>query len=125
MNLVNLYNRHKPSYYKAFKDLSIHVGMVTSTLYAMWYTKESYESYLFVPLLALLQVRTFIIFHDCGHNSFTPNKQLNNVIGSLLGIMMLTPFSWALQTLLHVSGRDTPQHSLLFPLSLWHPTGLI
>jgi len=34
------------------------------------------------------------MFHDCGHNSFTPSKRLNYVIGSLLGITVLTPFSW-------------------------------
>ena len=94
MNLINLYKRFKPSYYKAFRDLSIHVGMVVTTVYAMWYIKDSYISYSVVPLLALLHVKTFVMFHDCGHNSFTPSKKLNYIIGSALAIPVLTPFSW-------------------------------
>ena len=113
MNLVNLYKRFKPSYYQAFKDLTVHVGMISSTLYAMWYTKESYVSYTLIPLLSLLQVKSFVMFHDCGHNSFTPNKQLNNVIGSLLGIMMLTPFSWAYDHGIHHLTSGNNKNTLL------------
>ena len=66
MNLVDLYNRFKPSYYQSLKDLTIHVGMVSSALYAMWYTKDSYAMVPLIPLLSLLQIKSFVIFHDCG-----------------------------------------------------------
>jgi omega-6 fatty acid desaturase (delta-12 desaturase) len=36
-------------------------------------------------------VRAFIIFHDCGHNSFTPSTKANKWIGLLLGMLTLTP----------------------------------
>jgi len=94
MNLVNLYKRFKPSYYQALRDLTIHVGMLSSTLYAMWYTKDSYVSYALIPLVSLLQVKSFVIFHDCGHNSFTPSKKLNYILGTVLGITLLTPLCW-------------------------------
>ena len=108
MNLINLYKRFKPNYYQSLKDLSINAGMMTSILYAMWYTKESYMSYVFVPLLSLLQVRSFIIFHDCGHNNFTPNTKLNYMIGTLLGITLLTPYSWNYDHEVHhkTSGKE-------------------
>ena len=108
MNLVDLYNRYKPSYYHALKDLTIHVGMLSSALYAMWYTKESYVSYAFVPLLTLLQIKSFVMFHDCGHNSFTPNTKLNYIIGTLLGITVLTPYSWNYDHNIHhkTSGKE-------------------
>ena len=47
-----------------------------------------------VPLLGLMNVRTYIVFHDCGHNSYTPSKTLNYMIGSILGIPVFTPFCW-------------------------------
>ena len=32
-------------------------------------------------------VRTFIIQHDCGHNSFYKSMKANNIIGSVLGVI--------------------------------------
>ena len=109
MNLVELYKRFKPSSYQSLKDLTVHVGMLSSTIYAMWYTKESYMSYALVPLLALLHVKSLVILHDCGHNSFTPCKKLNYIIGTLLGINIFIPFSWTYDHLIHhkTSGNKT------------------
>jgi len=39
-------------------------------------------------------MRTFIIFHDCQHNSYTPNKTLNSVISHFLGILVFTSPNW-------------------------------
>lgn len=48
-------------------------------------------------LLALLaagfMVRTFIIMHDCAHGSFLPWHAVNDAIGIVTGIVMLTPFA--------------------------------
>jgi len=52
-------------------------------------------SYALTLLLAIptagLLTRTFILFHDAGHNSFTPSLRANKIIAFLLGIMVLTP----------------------------------
>jgi len=40
---------------------------------------------------ALFLVRIFIIFHDCGHNSFFPSKELNKKVGFWLGALVFTP----------------------------------
>ena len=88
MNLVNLYKRFKPSYYQAFKGLTIHVGMLSSTLYAMWYYKDSYISLITIPFLGLLNFKSSLIFHDCGHDNCTPSKQLNYIIGSIKRIIL-------------------------------------
>ncbi|WLD92609.1 fatty acid desaturase [Alkalihalobacillus sp. AL-G] len=37
-------------------------------------------------------VRTFIIFHDCTHQSFFKNKKANRVIGTITGIITHFPF---------------------------------
>ena len=37
-------------------------------------------------------VRIFIIQHDCGHNSFYNSTKTNNIVGSIFGIITLTPY---------------------------------
>ena len=101
MNLLYLYNRFKPNYYQSLGDLALHIGLLSSTLFTMWYYKESYVGLVAIPIFSLLQIKSFIMFHDCGHNSFTPNKRLNYVIGSLLGITVLTPLSWTYDHTVH------------------------
>jgi omega-6 fatty acid desaturase (delta-12 desaturase) len=39
-------------------------------------------------------LRTFIVFHDCTHGSFTPSGTLNTWIGRICGLLVLTPFRW-------------------------------
>lgn len=43
-------------------------------------------------LNALFMMRIFIIQHDCGHNSFFKSTKLNDFVGSLLGVITLTPY---------------------------------
>jgi omega-6 fatty acid desaturase (delta-12 desaturase) len=42
-------------------------------------------------------VKTFIIYHDCGHQSYTPHSILNTAIGICSGIFVATPLSWAVR----------------------------
>jgi omega-6 fatty acid desaturase (delta-12 desaturase) len=63
-------------------------------------------SYWLVLPLAILAagflVRIFIIFHDCGHGSFFRSKRANQVIGSIAGLLNLTPYRhWRWQHALH------------------------
>lgn len=37
-------------------------------------------------------VRIFIIQHDCGHGSFFKSNKVNNIIGSIFGVITLTPY---------------------------------
>jgi omega-6 fatty acid desaturase (delta-12 desaturase) len=54
-----------------------------------------------VPLLTLSMVRTFIILHDCGHSSFSPNRQMNGWIGTFHGVLLCIPFSWSSHHYIH------------------------
>ena len=53
-------------------------------------------SWFYVLLLALplhwLHARLFVIMHDCGHDSFTKNSMLNQIIGHICGLFFYTPF---------------------------------
>jgi len=60
----------------------------------MWFFRNSWYSVFTIPLLGLLNIKTFIIFHDCGHQSYTPNKTLNYIIGTIISPLTYFPFSW-------------------------------
>jgi acyl-lipid omega-6 desaturase (Delta-12 desaturase) len=63
-------------------------------------------SYLLVLALAFpaagFLVRTFIIFHDCTHGSFLPNKRANTWMGIVAGLFVYTPFhAWKQEHAVH------------------------
>jgi len=45
-----------------------------------------------IVLAAGFMVRTFIIFHDCGHGSFFRSRVANDVLGIITGILTFTPY---------------------------------
>src|SRR3954470_21310269 len=47
------------------------------------------------PLAAGFLLRTFVVFHDCTHGSLFETKRANRRLGTVLGLLMYTPFeSW-------------------------------
>ena len=68
--------------------------------FLLWYLMlRSLEvSYFLTLALAFptggLLIRLFIFQHDCGHGSFFPSQKANNVLGFLLGILILTPYDY-------------------------------
>ena len=60
--------------------------MIYSLGVSYWLT-----SVLLVPTAALL-TRAFTIQHDCGHFSYFSSVKANNLLGSLLGVLTLTPY---------------------------------
>lgn len=46
----------------------------------------------FAVVAAGFLTRIFIIFHDCCHGSFFKNKRVNEVLGTITGVMTLFPF---------------------------------
>ena len=66
--------------------------------FVLWYLMvlSLRVSYLLTLGLAVLtagfMVRTFIIFHDCGHGSFFKSRRANDVVGVITGIITFTPY---------------------------------
>ncbi len=63
-------------------------------------------SYWITLALAFVQAgfftRIFIIQHDCGHGSFYKNRKANDILGSIIGVLTLTPyFHWRKHHALH------------------------
>jgi acyl-lipid omega-6 desaturase (Delta-12 desaturase) len=82
-------------------DLRRSIWMMVNTLipfFGLWYLAiRSVEiSYWLTLLLAIptagFMMRTFIIFHDCGHGSFFKSKKANEAVGIFTGIINFTPF---------------------------------
>ena len=62
--------------------------MLVSLDYSYWITLL-----LAVPAAGFL-VRLFIIQHDCGHGSFFRSRAANSTLGSLVGVLTLTPYAY-------------------------------
>jgi omega-6 fatty acid desaturase (delta-12 desaturase) len=60
--------------------------MIQTSKISYWYTLP------FIILAAGFLVRLFIIFHDCGHGSFFPSRQANDIVGFIMGIFNFTPY---------------------------------
>jgi omega-6 fatty acid desaturase (delta-12 desaturase) len=68
--------------------LGLMILMVFTLQISYWLT-------LFLAIFAGgFAVRTFIIFHDCGHQSFfgAKNKRANDILGVITGILTFTPY---------------------------------
>lgn len=79
-------------------------------LVAMWYlTYRSLETSYFVTLgLGLITsfffIRVFIIMHDLGHGTFFKTRKVRDIVGTLLGVLNLTPYAqWTKEHATHHS----------------------
>ena len=82
-------------------DLQRSVWQMCNTLipyFALWILMvlSLQVSYWLTLLLAIptagFMIRTFIIFHDCGHGSFFKSKRANDTVGIITGIITFTPY---------------------------------
>ncbi|MFO1488580.1 MAG: fatty acid desaturase [Verrucomicrobiota bacterium] len=64
-------------------------------LWYLMYVCQKISWWLVIPLAVIaggLLVRTFIIFHDCGHGSYFKSRKANDIWGFLTGIITFTPY---------------------------------
>lgn len=82
-------------------DTRASVKQVINTLgplVVLWYAAYlslSVSYWLTIPFLVLtggFLVRTFIIFHDCCHQSFFKKRKANDILGTITGILTLVPY---------------------------------
>lgn len=76
-------------------------------LWVLMYWCLSVSWWLVVPLAVLaggFLVRTFIIFHDCGHGSFFKSSRANHIWGAITGVLTFTPYyHWRWEHAIHHS----------------------
>ncbi|RME93964.1 MAG: fatty acid desaturase [Verrucomicrobia bacterium] len=94
----------KPSFWRASWQIVNTVGAYAALWYLM-YLSLSVSWWLTIPLAVLaggLLIRTFIIFHDCGHGSFFKSRRANAFWGFITGLLTFTPFyHWRWEHSLH------------------------
>lgn len=59
------------------------------------YASMSFSYWLALPLALMtagFMVRTFILFHDCCHQSFFRNRRANDILGTITGILTFVPY---------------------------------
>jgi omega-6 fatty acid desaturase (delta-12 desaturase) len=67
-------------------------------LLALWYAAYlslSVSYWLTLPIVVVasgFMVRTFILFHDCCHQSFFKSRRANDILGTILGVATLVPY---------------------------------
>ena len=91
-----LFMKYKSSYKSAFLDLSLHTILLYLSVYLLYIYRNSLLSVFTAPFLGLLLHRNYVVFHDCGHNSYTPNKTLNYILSTYYGITTFTSSNWIL-----------------------------
>ncbi len=97
VNWIEMVRKYQaPDYSKAVGQIFTSALPYMAIMILMYFTLGI--SYWWVLLLAFLAggfaVRTFIIFHDCGHQSFfgSKNKKANDILGVITGILTFTPY---------------------------------
>jgi omega-6 fatty acid desaturase (delta-12 desaturase) len=122
INEVELFTKYKSSYKSAFLDLFAHTFYLSTAFYLMRVFRNSWLSVFTILFLSLLNVKSFIIFHDCGHHSYTPNKTLNYFIGIIMGVMTVTPFSWCFNHNTHhlTNGNINNDYEYQFNETIFH-----
>lgn len=73
------------SWIKSLYNLFATIAPIIMLLY--------FNNLFLVPIMALLLIRLFIIFHDLAHSSYFPDKTLNYVTSIILGMILFTPYS--------------------------------
>jgi omega-6 fatty acid desaturase (delta-12 desaturase) len=90
---VDLYAR--PDLKRSLLSLATSVVPFVALWALMYFSLQ--VSYLLVLALAIpaagFLLRTYILFHDCTHGSLMPTKRANKWVGSVLGLMVFTPFA--------------------------------
>jgi omega-6 fatty acid desaturase (delta-12 desaturase) len=117
INEMELFVKYKSSYIQAFSDLSINLSLLFFGNYMLYLFKESIFVYLFIPFMALINMKIFMSLHDCCHNSYTPNKTLNYIIGNFSGMISTgVSMNWALDHITHhlTNGDTTNKYNYAF-----------
>ena len=91
-----LFVKYKSSYKSSFLDFSLHTFLMCFVFYSLWYFKNSWLRVFTIPLLGLMLHRNFVVFHDCCHNTYTPNKTTNYILSTIYGITTFTSSNWIL-----------------------------
>jgi omega-6 fatty acid desaturase (delta-12 desaturase) len=96
--LLQMLGRYRePSQTRSAIELAVTILPLAALWGSAWLAYSF--GYWWVSLLTALPaagfiVRLFMIQHDCGHGSFYPQKQINDWVGRLIGVLTMTPYDF-------------------------------
>jgi acyl-lipid omega-6 desaturase (Delta-12 desaturase) len=85
----------RPSRRRSLLDLATSIVpylVLTVAMYVCLQVSVWISLALAVPAAGFL-LRTFIVFHDCAHGSFLPNRRANLWVGRFAGLLVFQPFA--------------------------------
>jgi omega-6 fatty acid desaturase (delta-12 desaturase) len=69
--------------------------LVVFWLAALWALEIGYWLTLIMAVpAAMMVIRLFMLQHDCGHGSFFRSQRLNDLVGSVIGVITLVPYAY-------------------------------
>lgn len=98
----------------SFQAVSTGLLFVLNWLAMLWSLEISYWLTLALALPAAgLLTRLFIFQHDCGHGSFFSGRRANHILGAVIGVLTLTPYSYWRRThaIHHATSGDLDRRS--------------
>jgi acyl-lipid omega-6 desaturase (Delta-12 desaturase) len=67
-----------------------YIAMSVATYFAL--ERSPVVALALAPVNAVFLLRTFIVFHDCSHGSFLASRRANTWLGTVCGLLVLSPF---------------------------------
>jgi omega-6 fatty acid desaturase (delta-12 desaturase) len=93
---AKLLQKYKATGADAVNDFLWHTVVFATAVYALMAWKDSYWCALPIGVHVFVLGRTFMVFHDCVHNSYTPYRPVNWLLAQITGIFVLTSPNWFL-----------------------------
>jgi len=86
----------KPVAWRAwFQILNTAIPFFAAWALMLWSLRVGYWLTLLLAVpTAMFLVRMFMFQHDCGHGAFLPSQRVNNIIGSIIGVLTLVPYEY-------------------------------
>lgn len=83
-----------PRPWRALCDLATSLGAYLAMSVGMYLVLDvsTVLALVLAPVSAAFLLRTYIVFHDCSHGSFLASRRCNVWLGTLCGLMVLSPF---------------------------------
>ena len=113
---TNLHKKYKSTYIQSSFDISRHLFILFTTIYFATLVKNHFLFLFLSVLCGLLNIKTFIIFHDCIHNSYTPNFTINYFLSIVTGTFVFVSPNWGIDHLTHhlTNGNIENKHDYPF-----------
>ena len=90
---ISVYARPRPA--RTLLDIATSVvpylGLLVATAFAL--ELSGFLALALAPLTAGFLLRTFIVLHDCAHGSMFRSRRANRAVGTVLGLLLYTPFA--------------------------------